>query len=107
MAEGPEGPRAQALAARWFTLVSRDAEGNREIEAGIRNAWEHLGDWPLRLREHVASLYLLDLQPSSRFQASWKKPTGRWTGSGYGGAARPPNENESHWSDSVNPWDRC
>ena len=61
MAEGPEGPRAQTLAARWFTLVSRDAEGNREIEAGIRNAWEHRGDWPLRLREHVASLYLLDL----------------------------------------------
>jgi hypothetical protein len=62
MGEGREGPRAQALAARWGTLVAHDAGGNQEIEAGIRNAWEHRGNWPLRLREHVASLYLVDLK---------------------------------------------
>jgi hypothetical protein len=62
MGEGPKGTRAQTLAARWATLVGHDAGGNQEIEAGIRNAWEHRGNWPLRLREHVASLYLVDLK---------------------------------------------
>ena len=90
MKESPEGPRAQALAARWASLVSHDAGGDKEIEAGIRNAWEHRGNWPLRLREHVASLYLLDLTTFESISSFLERAVGDWNGDG--GAARPPNE---------------
>ena len=79
MGEGSEGPRAQALAERWFTLVSRDAGDNLAIEAGIRNVWEHRGDWPLRLREHVASLYLLDLRTFESISSLLDNATGSRT----------------------------
>jgi hypothetical protein len=62
MREDRAGPRVQALAERWATLVGHDAGGEQEIEDGIRNAWKHRSRWPTRLREHVASLYLMDPQ---------------------------------------------
>jgi hypothetical protein len=62
MREDRAGRRVLALAERWATLVGQDAGGDQEIEAGIRNAWEHRSRWPARLREHVASLYLMDPQ---------------------------------------------
>jgi hypothetical protein len=60
--DGPKDSPAHALAARWAALVSYDAGGDQEIEAGIRNAWAHRGEWPPRFREHVASLHLTDLE---------------------------------------------
>ena len=58
--EDRASPRAEALAARWATLVAQEAGGDQEIEAGIRKAWEHRTNWPVQVREHVASLYLMD-----------------------------------------------
>jgi hypothetical protein len=60
MREDRAGRRVLALAERWATLVGQDAGGDQEIKDGIRNAWEHRGHWPPRLRDHVASLYLMD-----------------------------------------------
>jgi len=62
MQEDRTGWRVLALAERWATLVGQDAGGDQEIEDGIRNAWKHQSRWPARLREHVASLYLMDPQ---------------------------------------------
>jgi DNA-binding transcriptional MerR regulator len=54
--------RDTALAPRWATLVSEDAGGDPEIEAAIHRAWQHRGEWPERLRQHVACLHLVDLE---------------------------------------------
>lgn len=54
--------RDTTLAARWAALVSEDAEGDPEVEAAIRGAWEQRNEWPPRLRQHVACLHLVDLE---------------------------------------------
>jgi hypothetical protein len=58
----PKDAAAQALAVRARALACHDAGGNLEIEAGIRNAWQHRGQWPPRFREHAAALYLTDME---------------------------------------------
>jgi hypothetical protein len=46
LGEGPAGPRAQALAARWPTLVEGFASGDLEIQQGVNRMWNDTANWP-------------------------------------------------------------
>jgi DNA-binding transcriptional MerR regulator len=52
MAEGEPttSPRAQALAARWRTLVERFTGGDRAIQTGLNKMWSDQQNWPADLR---------------------------------------------------------
>jgi MerR family transcriptional regulator, thiopeptide resistance regulator len=49
--EDPAGPKAQALAARWRTLVEAFTGGDRDIQHGLNNMWPDKENWPARERE--------------------------------------------------------
>ncbi len=46
LGEDPAGEKAQALAARWTTLVNRFTGGDPEMNVGLRNAWADREHWP-------------------------------------------------------------
>ncbi len=56
MADGelPEGPRAQALAARWRTLVEGFTGGDPDIQKGLNKMWADQANWPAPQRETYA-----------------------------------------------------
>jgi MerR family transcriptional regulator, thiopeptide resistance regulator len=49
--EDPAGPKAQALTARWRTLVEGFTGGDRDIQQGLNNMWSDKENWPARERE--------------------------------------------------------
>jgi len=49
--EDPAGPKAQALAARWRTLVEGFTGGDRDIQQGLNKMWSDQENWPARERE--------------------------------------------------------
>jgi MerR family transcriptional regulator, thiopeptide resistance regulator len=44
--QDPAGPTAQALAARWRTLVEGFSGGDPEIQKGLNKMWSDQGNWP-------------------------------------------------------------
>jgi len=44
--EDPGGPRAQALAARWRTLVEGFTGGDPEVQKGLNRMWADQANWP-------------------------------------------------------------
>jgi DNA-binding transcriptional MerR regulator len=55
LGEDPAGPTAQALAARWRTLVAGFTGGNPEIQKGLNEMWNDKANWPAedRARFHI------------------------------------------------------
>jgi hypothetical protein len=52
--EDPASAKAQALLARWKTLVESFTGGDRGIGAGVRKAWADQANWPSTLQRHTA-----------------------------------------------------
>jgi DNA-binding transcriptional MerR regulator len=50
LGEDPAGPAAQALAARWRTLVTRFTGGDPEIQEGLNKMWADKANWPTEQR---------------------------------------------------------
>ena len=46
MGEDPAGPQAQALAARWKSLVEQFTGGDPEIQQGVNAMWADSARWP-------------------------------------------------------------
>jgi DNA-binding transcriptional MerR regulator len=51
LGEDPAGPKAQALAARWRTLVEGFTGGDPEIQKGLNKMWADKQHWPAAERE--------------------------------------------------------
>jgi MerR family transcriptional regulator, thiopeptide resistance regulator len=51
LGEDPAGPKAQALAARWRTLVEGFTGGDPEIQRGLNTMWADNANWPAQERE--------------------------------------------------------
>jgi len=49
--EDPAGPRAQALAARWRTLVEGFTGGDPGIQKGLNRMWADQANWPQAAHE--------------------------------------------------------
>jgi DNA-binding transcriptional MerR regulator len=49
--EDPAGPAAQALAARWRTLVEGFTGGDPEMQKGLNKMWADKANWPAQERE--------------------------------------------------------
>ena len=49
--DDPAGPTAQALAARWRTLLERFTGGDPEVQKGLNTMWADKANWPARERE--------------------------------------------------------
>ena len=46
LGEDPAGPEAQALAARWRTLVEGFTGGDPGIQKGLNKMWADKTNWP-------------------------------------------------------------
>ena len=55
LGDDPAGPTAQALAARWRTLVEGFTGGDPEIQKGLNAMWHDNANWPAeeRARFHI------------------------------------------------------
>lgn len=51
LGEDPAGPRAQALAARWRTLLAGFTGGDPEIQRGLNAMYADQDNWPAEQRE--------------------------------------------------------
>ena len=51
LAEDPAGPNAQALAARWRTLVEGFTGGDPEVQQGLNKMWADKDNWPAENRD--------------------------------------------------------
>lgn len=51
VAEDPAGPNAQALAARWRTLVEGFTGGDPEVQQGLNKMWADKDNWPAENRD--------------------------------------------------------
>jgi len=51
LGEDPASPKAQALAARWRTLVEGFTGGDPEIQKGLNKMWADKENWPKQERE--------------------------------------------------------
>ena len=51
LGEDPAGPKAQALAARWRTLVAGFTGGDPEVQKGLNRMWADKANWPAQERE--------------------------------------------------------
>src|SRR2546427_9114903 len=51
LGEDPTSPTAQALAARWRTLVEGFTGGDQEIQKGLNKMWADKESWPKQERE--------------------------------------------------------
>jgi DNA-binding transcriptional MerR regulator len=54
LGEDPEGPKAQALAARWRKLVEGFTGGDPEIQKGLNKMWADQKNWPAQQRTAYA-----------------------------------------------------
>jgi MerR family transcriptional regulator, thiopeptide resistance regulator len=52
--EDPAGPKAQALAARWRTLVEGFTGGDPEVQKGLNKMWADKENWPAEQRQSYA-----------------------------------------------------
>jgi MerR family transcriptional regulator, thiopeptide resistance regulator len=48
--EDPAGPKAQALAARWRSLVEQFTGGDPEIQKGLNAMWNDSANWPANVQ---------------------------------------------------------
>jgi DNA-binding transcriptional MerR regulator len=46
LGEDPAGPKAQALAVRWRTLVEGFTGGDPEVQKGLNKMWAEKANWP-------------------------------------------------------------
>ena len=53
LGEDPAGEKAQALAARWRSLVEQFTGGDPEITKGLRNLYADRPSWPSGMQERV------------------------------------------------------
>jgi DNA-binding transcriptional MerR regulator len=51
LGEDPAGPNAQALAARWRTLLEGFTGGDPEVQKGLNKMWADKENWPADRRE--------------------------------------------------------
>jgi MerR family transcriptional regulator, thiopeptide resistance regulator len=51
LGEDPASPKAQALAARWRTLVEGFTGGDPEVQKGLNTMWADKENWPAQERE--------------------------------------------------------
>ena len=51
LGDDPAGPKAQALAARWRTLVEGFSGGDPEVQKGLNKMWSDKENWPAQERE--------------------------------------------------------
>ncbi len=51
--EDPAGEKAQALAARWQSLVEGFTGRDPQITAGVANMWADRGNWPASLQQQA------------------------------------------------------
>jgi hypothetical protein len=51
LGDDPASPQAQALAARWRTLVEGFTGGDPEIQKGLNKMWADKDNWPTQERE--------------------------------------------------------
>jgi MerR family transcriptional regulator, thiopeptide resistance regulator len=51
LGEDPAGPKAQALAARWRTLIAGFTGGDPEVQKGLNTMWADKANWPAQERE--------------------------------------------------------
>jgi DNA-binding transcriptional MerR regulator len=51
LGEDPAGPKAQALAGRWRTLVDGFTGGDPEVQKGLNKMWSDKENWPVDQRE--------------------------------------------------------
>ena len=61
LGEDPAGEKAQALVARWTTLVNRFTGGDPEMNVGLRNAWADREHWPATLQDKPQHLATADI----------------------------------------------
>jgi len=51
--EDPSSPKAQALAARWKTLVERFTKGDPDVTQAVANTWKDRENWPQPAKEQA------------------------------------------------------
>jgi DNA-binding transcriptional MerR regulator len=51
--ENPAGAKAQALAARWKTLVEGFTGGNQEVTKGLGELWKDKANWPASAQQQM------------------------------------------------------
>ena len=62
----PSGEQAQALLARWETLLDVETNGDEDIKTDVA-AWVRRRDaWPDGMKRYIASLYATDAETWSR-----------------------------------------
>jgi len=54
LGEDPAGPRAQALANRWMSLVEEFTGGDPEIETSVGNLYRDQANWPAEFRHQMS-----------------------------------------------------
>lgn len=54
LGEDPAGEKAQALAARWLTLVEGFTGGDPDLTAGVSNLYADRQDWPVHFQQQMA-----------------------------------------------------
>jgi len=52
--EDPKSPKAQALLARWRTLIEGFTGGDPEVTRGLGKVWADRGNWPASMKEQSA-----------------------------------------------------
>jgi DNA-binding transcriptional MerR regulator len=61
MPEGPESPRAQALAKRWRELRLTDCGGDPKVHEGLTKAWADRQYWPDAVQDRFAEFNLYEI----------------------------------------------
>ena len=56
--EGPASPKAQALAARWKTLVEGFTMGDPDVTQTVRNVWQDRANWPGPAKEQAQAFHI-------------------------------------------------
>jgi hypothetical protein len=54
LGEDPAGAKAQALAARWKSLLEEFTGGDRDITTGVGNLWADRPNWPAGFQKQAA-----------------------------------------------------
>jgi len=62
----PLGTDAQAMRARWDDQLNRETEGDEELKADMRRAFESRQRWPAGMKRYWAALYDTDVETWDR-----------------------------------------
>jgi len=74
LGEDPAGPKAQALAVRWKKLIEEFTGGDREITAGVKNAWADQPNWPAQFQQQAAPFSNPKVWEYMGTVLGWEKP---------------------------------